>query len=265
MEMKQNNISDAFLIAALTILGYWFSFLYEYGYLSYFDIPTEFVSVGLPTIFYCLITAFAITLLFLPIINFIAMCWPNDFRFRNKIFRILLILFVPVVNFLLFRYRSEDIALYIVFGCWLLIFEFLWPIITQSKVKGYFNKIKADEDSEDEVQSKILGSRIIDKFGIGGYSLFLLVFLGSTFFVKAGQANAYLKKDFFQLDDNPKLILIRTYEDIYITKAIMNNYSEFSSGFQIIPKDRKISFKPFKIEDSQERTEKENVKPNSSK
>ncbi|WP_281686775.1 hypothetical protein [Pseudomonas citronellolis] len=46
------SIASSFLIGGLVFLGYWTTFLYEYGYLNYFHAPVELVEVSMPRLFF---------------------------------------------------------------------------------------------------------------------------------------------------------------------------------------------------------------------
>ena len=45
MTKNPNLVSDTIIMAAISALGYLTAYFYEYGYLSYFDIPRQLIEI----------------------------------------------------------------------------------------------------------------------------------------------------------------------------------------------------------------------------
>jgi hypothetical protein len=44
------SLTEGLLIAAVPAAGYWFAYLYELGFCKYFNLPSAFVDIGMPTV-----------------------------------------------------------------------------------------------------------------------------------------------------------------------------------------------------------------------
>jgi len=106
--LEKNWVTDAVILAALSISSYVFHYLFEFGYLSYFGVPAAFISFEFATIIPALLFLAAAYLLFIFVV------WPFFHALIQVIPRPLrsVISFAPWLVFLaLFGFSSSSMLL----------------------------------------------------------------------------------------------------------------------------------------------------------
>ena len=89
MDEQKNLISEAIIIAGVTLLGYLVGFVYEYGYAYYYGIPVQFITLSITHLLAAGAALVFVALFIYPIPNLIYMTFWN--RGANRIILPLLI------------------------------------------------------------------------------------------------------------------------------------------------------------------------------
>ena len=184
--------SETVVLAATPLVGYLLAYVYEVGYVGYFGVPTDLVSIDIPRIF---VATFAL-LIFVLILFFVYVVL-NPFLLeldklpslvRERLVRIIFVLAL----FAAFFYRYDfnwrltlPIAFMLVLA---LIIEFALPLLTQRRVPGYLDKLAAQDTIDTSDRSVVF--HIIKT--LGGNAFILILWLGIatllTYYISRAEA-----------------------------------------------------------------------------
>jgi hypothetical protein len=112
------------------------------------------------------------------------------------------------------------------------ISNFIFPILSQQNVSGYFNKlesqVKIDENHKDIAFyiHKYVGSKIYN------YCYCLFLFLLTTSFI--GNIRALTQKEFLVLNTAPEIVVLQIYGDKLICAPFDRNTKEINKSFLIL-------------------------------
>jgi hypothetical protein len=195
--------SEALLIAILTAGAYLVAFSYEAGYLSKFSVPLYLIKINIEILLFLLG-------------NFIAMLFPEHPALQEKVIRILILLIFPISNLINYGLRKEDIKLYLITFCIIILLEILWPFIIFRKEKSIKNRFIADEIAESKVKARGILGRLHLSIGPLFSNLIYIIILGAILANSAGKAKAITQKEYYLLGDNSNIVIIRIYSDMLI-------------------------------------------------
>jgi len=204
------SITDAVALAVLTVFSYVFHYFFEYGYLSYFNIPAAFISFNLsemiPAIFF-LVFAYAIFGFILwPYINRLLRALPGFFKW--------LLIFSPW--FLIFIYMGFSWEIFLFFFAGILL---SWGS----------EKIRKDRFHDPGIDPLI--AAIIPKGNRFLLLYFLLTAIASS--IAFGRIAAVTRTSFPVSDTTNRCVVVYTTADSLICKPIDIN-NEFENTFNIL-------------------------------
>lgn len=157
------GLTEGLLIAGVPAAGYWLAFLYELGYCIYFDIPAQFVDIGLLNVLIAIV-GFAGFLAMIHLYGGLFYTLSGIFHraIRTALFRVAVIFCAIAGISIVFRLtEAQFIGSAILFGGFHAFGEFVFPLITQRKIKGYINKLEAQDRFELEQRGNNRGQTTI--------------------------------------------------------------------------------------------------------
>ncbi len=137
---------------------------------------------------------------------------------------------------------------------WLIVyvfFDFVFPLFTQGKVKGYSKKWEAQESIEDYYYDYSLFGRFVNKFGRNALITAVTLFLLLQFSYLVGKGSAKKEADFLVIkgQQNKKtLVVLKTYSDRLICAPLIEGQKKIKPQLHILllsPKE--IILEPAKI------------------
>lgn len=217
-------------------LAYCLTYIYEMAYIGVFKIPYEFVVISWMNVFPVAGKIFLILVLLLLSIQVlwaylpeIAVKWGPIRRIFIKVLGALLptiILLVPLKTFWS--------TLPLIVGSWAIVFllcYLLVPLMTQKEIKGYRNKLIAQE-RVDEAPATGQDKTVIRY--IGGRRGIVIVFILPLLLFSAhigGMNDAESKVEFLIPSTTQELVVLRVYGDNLICAPLDRENKEIERGF----------------------------------
>lgn len=237
------GITEGVLIAALPVIGYWLAYLYQLGYCTYFNIPTVFIEISILNIMIALV-GFASIIASInfygePIYQFIRIFLPHPL---NKIFvKILLIVSFILAYSVVKNISTESIYfLLLFFALPYLLVDLILPLFSQKNVKGYLEKLKA----QDEVDRNEQGDSLMSKIALGlGRNLFLYIAIFGfiSFLVYfAGGYKAKTKSNFIVLNEPFNKVVLKNYRNSFVVADYDSCGQKIYPKFKLVPIDSNL-------------------------
>lgn len=216
----KKDIPATILVILIPAVGYAMSYLYEFSYCEYFDIPKDLVVVSTTSILLAIIgilSAFGVIFLsfywFIGIIDSKSILTP----LRRSFLRIGLLLICLLGMHLLSPIPKFEwvIAFVVIFFAF---FEFVFPLISFRKVEGYSAKLEAQERNESNYP--VVHEKLLSTFSVSSKILIWLslVLICAANLRGSGKAQTQLK--FLVLVEEPNFVVLRKYGDYFILGRI---------------------------------------------
>lgn len=220
-ETRAFGLTEGLLIAGIPAVGYWLSYLYEYGYCKFFGIPVSYIELGVSNIFSGMLGATGILIMLWLFADTLFQSGlprlPSVVRW--SLYRIIFVLFLVGTGAIIFSWSASKTTVIFLGVLILLIFiEFILPLISQRTTKGFIRKLEAQRKSDFEVDS------LMDIAARGaGPTAFLAVFwlfIASVFAWGAGGLTAATQKVFWVVADDSSAVIIRHYGSNLLTRKV---------------------------------------------
>jgi hypothetical protein len=231
--------TDAILAIAIPVAGYYVAYRYEQGYLTYFGVPTSLVEVGLSEVLGVLGQLISVFLLILGYLDIRATLSKDKNPVARAIGRVLF----PILIMLLIIYAAslKGATLYFLLALLALVIftEFIFPIFSQRKVKGFKEKL-AQQELRDGMQQSLM-SNIMASYKRGNYALksainFTVLFaLFYIFFL--GSFTAKRSTSFMVLKTCPEMIAIKKYSNRLICVEFDRANKTIKREFKVLNMD----------------------------
>jgi hypothetical protein len=241
--MAENRIrlTEGLLIAAVPAAGYWFAYLYELGFCSYFNLPAAFINIGIPTILGAIVAIFGVLGLIpmfaeIPFRVLSAIPRPIAAPIRSIGLSIILMGGIMVVaRFTLIQFMIVAS----IFAVPLLFFHFVFPLITQRRTNGYLAKLEAQHQTD--LQADSLMDIAAKKIGASWFGLLFLLFLLSFVAYFAGGYNAKVRRSFIVLPGPPELVVLKQFGVSVVAATFDRKTRSVSSDYRLISFDNNLS------------------------
>lgn len=241
--------TDAVILAILTISSYLFHYFFEFGYLSYFDIPVAFISFNLPEMIpaiFFLVSAYLI-------IMFVLWRYLNQLFVSLPSFLRTILIFLPwLLIFVVLGFSTGSILL-LLFGIFI-----TWVIdpLQQFQVRSR-GRIGAEADQPSDQLSINHQSAVSSKkhnssnsgipglLPVGNQRFWMYIFFTALAFSFAfGRVAAVTRTSFPISDTSPRCVVVYATAERFICKPLSNN-NEFEKRFIIfnIPEYQNIEFR----------------------
>ncbi|HEY5728812.1 MAG TPA: hypothetical protein VIS72_02085 [Anaerolineales bacterium] len=246
-ENKTNTkfpISEGIFLGLISASAYFFTYTYERGYAGYFNIPTELITVSLNTtlLFFTIIFGFFGFLFIFLDISTTLLKGLNPI-IAKTVLPVFITLFLPLIYIYFFGLIEWSRWMALLIFCLIIAFiQFIFPLLTQRKVRGYINKLAAQLEADR--QNVNFPSLLADWFGLNPI-IFLLLFIFGYFVAStAGLAEAVKKTDFLVIHSNPEVVVLRIYNDLAIGASFNRTTKELGDEFTFtsIKQDPNIVF-----------------------
>lgn len=211
-------ISEGLVIAALPVLAYLLTFCYELGYTSEFNIPIHLITPNITTIFIAAGSILFVVVLAFIFVNLIYTLFQKDGSLPRRLVKYAPLIVMLYIYINLFGLNWEEYIFIIILLVFFLALEFLLPLIGQRKVKGYKNKLAA----QDEFDSKLvtLYGKVFRLTGRTMAYIILYVIMLAQISLAAGRSEAYKQTEYLVIDKQCEQVALRIYGDIIIAAPV---------------------------------------------
>ena len=201
-EKGSHAISEAFTLAFITFCGFFFSFLFQYGYFSFFKIPINLmVSLFRVDIVMVSVMIIGISLalsLFFTFVNVLSMMgiFERDTALKRAISSNIPIILFGLTEIALHIDDARRWIPTVAFVIFYTIVEFGVPLLRFRSANTLEEKLKLDEDSEREILQKSIYAKFVVKLGKTPV-LFVLYFIFAALIIPdMGEIYARSQKQF---------------------------------------------------------------------
>jgi hypothetical protein len=203
---ERTRIPDAIFLASASCASYVVAYAYRSGFGSFYGLPPLLLT---PTIGGILQAAAAVGAALLSIWLIVNGVWtfvpPGHTALRRAFQRLLLILLISYLAMYSLLSSKWGWVSIVAVLCFFSFFEFVFPLLTQHRTKGYEGKLAAQEKVEAGVNT--LSDYIGQRFGNKAILLAITAFILMNFAHSVGYRVAEEQEDFFVLGDAPDHIV----------------------------------------------------------
>jgi len=237
-EDKLKNIfpihDNSVLLAFLTILGYSCAYVFELGYLSYFEIPSTFIQIDIITT----IRATAIVIFTIYLLLSIAGLASDLLNKSHPLWQVVgeaLAVVLILTPFIYINTWTSIIHVYFLFGTFVFFLLLaLLPPLFHKDIKSYWSRVsRVYPTTLNQTQSKPKIETIFGSFIFNGIIFFLLI----TLVYGLGGRHAKNQSEFLSLKYQPNMIIVRIYADTIIAKEVNLDTHLVNNNIQIFKAD----------------------------
>lgn len=201
------------IIVFVPTIIYLFVYMYELGYLMTFDIPKEFISVDIKYIVGIITPNSIKILIILTTWGWItSMIHKKDLE-NPFVYYVFKQLRIPALVVVLSLFSYELNQLLVTAGiafAMIMITTFVFPIVTQRKVKGYGKKLGEQYKLDCENFSLSIKSFYLEKIGRQNIEFIVYICFIAVVMLQMGRNDALTEKSYLTYRDN---VVIRVYEE----------------------------------------------------
>lgn len=242
---KKVFVSEGVLIAGVTSIVYAIAYLYERGYNRVFSLPEYFIQIDLTSIFTSLVSFSIMMALFFILGNSVDIYRRQGRNLQFPLIRLVIATTFPLVLLMIYSFDYLEYykwTLY-TFATWIVI-DFVMPIFTQRDIKGFINKVVAEEEHHQKGLSRIRTANNVTKFMNfipGGYPVFLLftifILYGSY---HLGTAQALTQRSYSVTDKGE--VIIKRFNGGFITARLEGDVIKKEFKYRNTSSDNPLSF-----------------------
>lgn len=222
-------LTEGVVLAACSAYIYFITFVYEYGYCSYFSIPASLIAPNASTF---LVAAFALGVTILPALNFLAFTAPlfkaardPERRPYRDVYAYTAILSVTgILLAAIYGVTLKGAVLYVGSSLAFLAFTFL-PAILSDRHLPISERLSKHADIQD--QDPFVATNLFDgwmSYRTMRIGLLTLIALGVAYLI--GDAEARKKKQFLALNADQDLVFLRSFGDLMIFTRVDQHGTE---------------------------------------
>ncbi|HKK45796.1 MAG TPA: hypothetical protein VJ964_09755 [Balneolaceae bacterium] len=238
MSKQKFGLTEGLLIAGVPAVGYWLAFLYQLGYCTYFNIPTSLIEISLLNVLIAIIGLVG----FLAIINLYGEPFFWLYKGLPEVIRPAIVkIGAPLIFMCGYAYvtRLSGKPFYVAISIVvipLLFVEFILPLFTQRKTKGYLAKLKAQKKIDYEYDTMM--DTLAKNAGKERFLLFILLFAISFITFFAGGYKAKTKTEFIVLTQPVKSIVLKSYDNNFVTAKFDRDSNTVTAKYTLVPIDK---------------------------
>jgi hypothetical protein len=234
---KLTWISEGLVIASAPVGAYLLGLSYIAGYASFFQIPTEFISLNIATLFSIAGAITFVALMVVALFFLLFMFWPhseNPILFRVlTLFPLLALLYLQISFF--GRHWHEWISTLL--ALLILIIQFFVMPLTQRQGSAYLEKLREVDKRNSSAPATVVTKFLRNELGrrIGGIWLWAWFALSASH--SAGRFEAMWKREFLVPVSSPDTVVLSSYGDMLIvapfdrkTKSVERSFSMLKKG-----------------------------------
>jgi hypothetical protein len=235
MRKELRIFTESTILAAIPALGYWVAFVFELGYFSYFELPDTFIEIALNSILLNSLSVISGMGAFVIILDIIrrAMSGVTE-ALKFTLYKLLFVYFLVFGFGLVFNRTLKDIQVLLLLLALPIIWkELLWPMWKYRHIKGLGNKVAAAKAKDFEFDSAI--DKVSEKVGAVPLLSLVFVYLISIFSYLAGGYSANKQTNFFMSEEKPGFILVRKFEDNWLTVKVDLANGAILKSYELVP------------------------------
>jgi hypothetical protein len=212
-------LSDAVLIAATPVVGYFVAYLHEIGSAQEYGIPYGFVSVDLSTALASALALVVVLIVVSVMVNALILVFPHEApsavraRFTGGAWAVLIL--VVLVSIYGPEWRAWIWAPAGAAAAFLL--SLTVPLLTQRNVEGYVAKLEAADAVNREGVNRNLLSWASARFGSSVIYVTLGILLAGYLAYSTGRASAMHDRDYLVIQGKPEFVVLQVYGDVVVT------------------------------------------------
>jgi len=236
IDIQKLKFNWEIILAGLPFAGYWTAYLYEFGICTYFNIPREFIDVGIDSVLIALTKLFGFTILYFYIKLFLlkmGLMLPRIIS--NFVASLLLITFslfaVSILNNFPFLRLLDAVWIPVTFVLFLLIV--IIPMLKNRNIKYYLYRPKHKE-ADNDVDDGQAKSKQSSFFSMPMSKYASLVALWSALIMVAGATSAKFQTSFIVIQGDEELVVLKTYSDYFIGAKLLRESQRFQRKFSLI-------------------------------
>lgn len=229
---KIEPLSEGLIIAIISALSYAVAYAYRSGIAAHFDLPPLMLSPSIGDI----LKAFgAIGAIVLIVWNIAHIVWPllppTTTPVGRSIRTILLISFVSAIFLFAALEAKKAWTFLLIIVIFFAFFEFVFPLLSQKKIKGYENKLKEQEKIEVEFHKSTPSEHLSKAFG----EIFLFLVALSIGMISlaylSGLREAKTREEYFVAANHPDYVIANLSDTMALfvkydpkTRTLKNEY-----------------------------------------
>lgn len=233
----KGRISEGVILALIPLAGYWLSFIYQMNFNGYFGIPNYMIDLNMINIIISSLGILLFGAILLQTLNVIGIFLLNinvDRRITSNITGDIVSLMLSLSLIIIFDLNILQAAILLILLPGIsVIFNYIFPILTQRTIKGYLAKLLAQEDYESTTNTPL------DFVARSPYRIWVLISIlfvfASIISYVAGGFSARIKTDFYVAHGNIRHVIFRTYSDYYVTSPLDSLNHIGDRSIQLIP------------------------------
>jgi hypothetical protein len=228
--------SEGLIVAAISAIAYLFAFAYEAGFAEVFNIPLSFITIRLTNVFVIAGSLSLVGQLVLNIGNLIFVVSSTFSGLISQRMKFLMLFFLWSVALIIItvgtRLQTGVIRVLVIGWAIGLLFQFIFPLLTQRDINGYREKLAA-QDKLDAHTQDLLGL-LAQRLGVGPYNLMLSLLMALVVVYYAGQSAAMRQDRYLVTSTSPQMVVLRVYGDNIICAPIDRNSGSIEHSFTVL-------------------------------
>lgn len=238
-------MSDALIIAGVTLLGYVLAYLYEFGYARATGIPNYLIDVSISKI---LIASFAIFMPALALFNLFYGWYRRGVNADKASWKVYLLRYWPMAALataacLIFRLKWAEVVPYLIFAISMAIMTQILASYHAAKRLRQSKSVEQNLNNGDSSPS--LHDPLTKNLGVGAFWFAIAIAILFAISYMTGRAEYLFQKEYLVPISQKSHVLLRVYGDKIILRGINRKDSSFTNEIQIrkIGDQNTISFK----------------------
>lgn len=220
--------NESYLLAIIPFFGSFLAFIFELGYLQYYEAPITLIQLDFTRI----ITASGYIALGLTVIIILFEFAINIGKGLHPLYKIIsdtLILCILVSSFLVLLPEKPEKWWYIAaIVCYQVVFKLILISPKTSKSETYWDRVSSENNP---VKSK--SETVEAKAALNFRALLGLILFGSIWVTFLGRSWAADKTFYWVLDDQQDMVLVANYGDTLIFKKIILSTNEITDYIEL--------------------------------
>lgn len=218
--MEENNRLSIFNIGLLVIVVpaiiYIFIYMFEFGYMSSYGIPIEVISIDIGAIIPIIINSSSKIFLMLCIWILISEVFSIDIvenPIGFEVYKLIKVIYI-FTSVALFSHNSiaylESLTYILLF---LIFLNFLFPLLSQRKVKGYKHKLIAQNELEYSLSKRNMFKSQLKSIGKDNITTLMIILFIALIMHQNGKSSAIANTEYYSYEDK---VVIRIYNDYMV-------------------------------------------------
>jgi hypothetical protein len=238
--------TEGILLALASSLAYYFTYLYEQEYVTYYGIPDDFIDIRITVLIAVLSGMLLLGIVLFILTNSLSSIVSINDSYYGVIIVEMALLIFPITMILLYGYNSYEGRMSAIMAGVLILYDLL--SLTKRRISGKRPR-KHDIKTKDEINQRTFNRVLSEKMGTNVAALIMFVFLGCIVASSMGKAAAAKKTEFLVTSTKPAMVVLKTYGDYLICAPYDVSKKTVEKNFSILKlaDDKKLMLSVNKI------------------